>query len=370
MAIRPLTVCDVCKSGHGMVSMGIGVCAACLRERPSESLPVVMERHRGTRMAEGLVPDPPRDPNGLRCGFCANECMIGQGQAGYCGLRRNVLGRLEGGVTAGNFSWYFDPLPTNCVADWVCPAGTGVGYPRFAHRNGPERGYKNLAVFSQVCSFDCAFCQNEDFRRLTLRPTWHTAEDLADAVDGLTSCICYFGGDPSPQMPVFLKASRLARKRAGGRILRICWETNGSFNSSFLDAAMDISLVSGGCVKFDLKAFTSAIHRALTGADNLRTLENFTRAAARIHERPEPPPLIASTLLVPGYIDAQEVGKIAAFIAGLDRCIPYSLLAFAPHLHMTDLPLTSRSQAEECLSAAKDAGLRRVRLGNIHLLGL
>jgi pyruvate formate lyase activating enzyme len=133
---------------------------------------------------------------------------------------------------------------------------------------------------------------------------------------------------------------------------------------------MDISLVSGGCVKFDLKAFTSAIHRALTGADNLRTLENFTRAAARIHERPEPPPLIASTLLVPGYIDAQEVGKIAAFIAGLDRCIPYSLLAFAPHLHMTDLPLTSRSQAEECLSAAKDAGLRRVRLGNIHLLGL
>jgi len=369
MVFRPVTVCEVCKSGDVMVSTGIGVCAACLRERPSVSLSVVMERHRETRKAEGLVPEPPRSRGGVHCDFCANECVIGEGHAGYCGLRRNIQGRLEGGVTRGNFSWYFDPLPTNCVADWVCPAGTGAGYPRFAHRNGPERGYKNLAVFSQVCSFDCAFCQNGDFRRLTLRPTWHTAGELVDAADDMTSCICYFGGDPSPQMPVFLEASRLARKRAGGRILRFCWETNGSFNSSLLDAAMDISLLSGGCVKFDLKAFNSAIHRALTGSDNSRTLENFIRAAARIHERPDPPPLVASTLLVPGYIDSREVGKIASFIAGLDCSIPYSLLAFAPHLHMTDLPLTSRGHAEECLSAAMDAGLKRVRLGNAHLLG-
>ena len=369
MFFRSLTACEVCKSGYGIVSRGIGVCVACLKERPEESLPVVMERHCRTRAAERLVPEPPRDPKGVRCSFCANECVIGEGQYGYCGLRRNIMGRLEGGVKRGNFSWYFDALPTNCVADWVCPAGTGSGYPRFAHRDGPEHGYRNLAVFSQVCSFDCAFCQNESFRRLTRYPTWHTAEELADAVDGLTSCICYFGGDPSPQMPVFLNASRMARKRAGGRILRICWETNGSFHPSFLDAAMELSLTSGGCVKFDLKAFTPAIHRALTGMENRRTMENFVRAAARIHERPDPPPLMASTLLVPGYIDAEEVGKIAAFVAGLDREIPYALLAFAPHLYMTDLPTTSRSQADECLSAARDAGLTRVRLGNVYLLG-
>jgi hypothetical protein len=43
------------------------------------------------------------------------------------------------------------------------------------------------------------------------------------------------------------------------------------------------------------------------------------RAATRIHERPDTPLLVASTLLVPGYIDAGEAGKIAAFVAGLDR---------------------------------------------------
>jgi len=35
---------------------------------------------------------------------------------------------------------------------------------------------------------------------------------------------------------------------------------------------------------------------------------------------------------------------------------------------MTDLPVTSRRHATDCLSAAQAAGLERVRLGNVHLL--
>jgi len=86
--------------------------------------------------------------------------------------------------------------------------------------------------------------------------------------------------------------------------------------------------------------------------------------------RPEPPFLIASTLLVPGYIDAQEVGHIAGFIASLNPEIPYSLLAFHPDYKMTDLAPTSWKQAEECFEAARQAGLKHVRVGNLHLLGL
>jgi len=40
---------------------------------------------------------------------------------------------------------------------------------------------------------------------------------------------------------------------------------------------------------------------------NSQTLENFARAARTIQQRPEPPFLIAGTLLVTGYIDVQEV---------------------------------------------------------------
>jgi pyruvate formate lyase activating enzyme len=101
---------------------------------------------------------------------------------------------------------------------------------------------------------------------------------------------------------------------------------------------------------------------------NKQTLENFKAASRRIRERPEPPPLIASTLLVPGYIDAEQVGTIASFIAKLDPNIPYALLGFHGDFLMRDLPVTSWKHAERCLEAAKAAGLKRVRIGNIHIL--
>lgn len=131
---------------------------------------------------------------------------------------------------------------------------------------------------------------------------------------------------------------------------------------------MDLALESGGCIKFDLKAWTEGVHIALCGVSNQRTLKNFKRLSQKIAERPQPPPLVASTLLVPGYVDEEEIREIARFIASLDRTIPYSLLAFHPQFFMKDLPTTSRKHAERCLDLAQEAGLKRVRLGNLHLL--
>jgi pyruvate formate lyase activating enzyme len=285
-------------------------------------------------------------------------------------LRFNEANRIKG-VTAdyANVSWYYDPLPTNCVADWVCPGGVGAGYPEFAYSNGPEYGYKNLAVFYQACSFDCLFCQNWHYRDLAVQESKVTATSLADAVDDHTSCICYFGGDPTPQLPHSLRVARLALQKKRGRILRICWETNGSMHPALLQQAAETSLNSGGCIKFDLKAWDEGLHIALCGISNKRTLENFRLLAQYARRRPSPPLLVASTLLVPGYVDEQEVSHLARFISSFSPDIPYSLLAFAPQFMMCDLPTTSRRHAEECLSEAKTQGLKRVRVGNVHLLG-
>jgi pyruvate formate lyase activating enzyme len=187
-------------------------------------------------------------------------------------------------------------------------------------------------------------------------------------VDDTTSCICYFGGDPGSQVLHALKASKLAMKKNPDRILRICWETNGSLQKRYLNMMADVSLRSGGCVKFDLKAWDDRLHKALCGVSNQKTLENFKQLSRRIPERPDPPFLIASTLLVPGYIDEQEVDAIARYISGLNPDIPYSLLAFYPSFYLRDLPTTSRKHALRCQEAARNAGLRRVRIGNVHLL--
>jgi pyruvate formate lyase activating enzyme len=294
---------------------------------------------------------------------------MSEGQSGYCGLRKNEAGRLTGASSQyGNLSWYHDPLPTNCVGDWVCAGGTGSGYPQFAHCRGPQVGHSNLAVFFLACSFNCLFCQNWHFKQQIQRWPQVPVRQLVDAVDGRTSCICYFGGDPSPQLPFSLAAARIARESKPDGVLRVCWETNGSMSPRLLDRIMETAADSGGCVKFDLKSWDDTLHLALTGATNRRTLSNFRRAGKDIGRRPEPPPLIASTLLVPGYIDEVEVGRIADFIASVQPDIPYSLLAFHPCYHMSDMPLTSRQQAEACLAAARQAGLTRVSIGNQHLL--
>jgi pyruvate formate lyase activating enzyme len=333
----------------------LGLCPDCIANRWPEARPIAERAHRAGRRVFDLPPASPRAPDGIRCGMCAQDCRIGEGERGFCGLRSVRGGRivhLAGTPDRGLLHWYRDPLPTNCVADWVCA--------------GREKsGYHNLAVFYASCTFDCLFCQNWHYRETDpARSSGISALQLADAANSRTYCVCYFGGDPASQMPHALASARLLAERG----VVACWETAGSAHPRLMDRAVELALRSGGTVKFDLKAYDEGLHYALTGAPNAQTLENFARAARRAAERPEPPLVVASTLLVPGYVDAGEVGRIARFIAALNPDIPYSLLAFAPNCLMPDLPTTSVEHAEAALAAAQETGLRNVHIGNRHLL--
>ncbi|MGC8837230.1 MAG: radical SAM protein [Anaerolineae bacterium] len=338
-----------------MITEVLGVCGECLRTQFDACAPYVAAAHDLSRRTFGLPLSPPDTEGGIRCEGCANRCRMGPGERGYCGLRENLSGRLvhrAGTPARALLHWYRDPLPTNCVADWVCP-----GHHQW--------GYHNLAVFYGACTFDCLFCQNWHFREMDpAREHLLSAEDLADKANPRTYCVCYFGGDPAAQMPHALATSRLLAERG----VVICWETNGSAHPRWMDQAFDLSLRTGGCVKFDLKALDEGLHRALTGVSNRQTLENFARLGSRFGERPEPPPVVASTLLVPGYVDVEEVRRLAEFIASVHPDIPFSLLGFHPHFFLADLPCTSVRHAEEAAAAARAAGLRRVHIGNRHLL--
>ena len=134
--------------------------------------------------------------------------------------------------------------------------------------------------------------------------------------------------------------------------------------------SIDYSIQTVGCIKIVLKAYDNELHKALTGISNEPVKKNFKRAVERDFGRSVPPLVIASTLLVPGYVDVEQVHKIARFIASINPEIPYSLLGFAPQFYMNDLPFTSARHAKEAESAALDAGLSNVRIGNKHLLGM
>ncbi|MEM3550768.1 MAG: radical SAM protein [Candidatus Bathyarchaeia archaeon] len=368
--------CRICGEKSLLISEGLGVCLKCLRKNSEKALEISKVAHANSRAVYGLPPEPPRNANGLPCGVCANKCLIGLGGKGFCGLVWNVEGhliRFGGTPEQGILEWYYDGLPTNCVSWWFCPGCTGNGYPKYAYKPTAEYGYYNLAVFYGACSYDCLYCQNWHYRNLSARrKPLIGAEALASKAfnNEKVSCICYFGGDPSPQMPHSLEASRIALEKAEAenRILRVCWETNGCMNPVMAEKAAIYALKSGGNIKFDLKAWSEELALALCGVSNKPSLANFKMIGEKFYgKRRELPILTASTLLVPGYVDEEEVECIAKFISEVDPEIPYTLLAFYPSYVMNDLPTTSRKQALECKETA-EKHLKNVRIGNVHLL--
>jgi len=367
-----LGVCRVCGRGAREISEVLGVCGTCIKENFEEVEPYIKEAHKLVRSRYGLPPEVPKDPEGVQCTDCGNECKIKEGDKGFCGLVENQNGklvRLFGTAEKGLLQFYYDPLPTNCVPAEFCAGSSGAGYPKWCRTPRGDLGYYNLAVFLGSCTYSCLFCQNFSFREITVakRPVY-TASELAQKVTDKVGCVCFFGGDPSSQMPFVRASSERMLERTKGRILRICLETNLNMRWEDLEEFIPLSLRSGGGIKADLKCWSTELLFALCGISHRTAFSNFEKLAKFHRERPEVPFVRASTLLVPGYIDDEEIQAIASFIARLDPTIPYSLLAFYPTYFMDDLPFTKREDAERYLKICRREGLEKVTIGNPWLL--
>lgn len=310
-----------------------------------------MRIHALTRKPYALPERIPDSELGVKCSVCINRCRIAEGDFGYCGVRQNLDGIIVGPDKHWSYvDWYHDPLPTNCVADWVC-------------KGSKDHGRTNLAVFYEACTFNCLFCQNWHFRD---RKNRATAEDLIRAANATTGCVCFFGGDPTPFALHSLEVAKQLQQRK--RKLRICWETNGSIVSKYMQKWADCALATDGCIKIDLKTYSENLNVALCGTSNGNTKENIKLVAQYMKKREHPPMLIVSTLLIPGYIDEFELEAMAEFISSINKDIPWSFLGFYPHFRFEDMPCTSRAQADMALRVARAHGIRSTHLGNIHLL--
>jgi pyruvate formate lyase activating enzyme len=362
--------CELCSQNKAAIH--IRICNECIRKGSDQALEMITSAHQKIRKKLSFPIIIPKSSNGLLCNLCSNECQLTEGDLSFCGLRENINGQLVGSTDRkAKLHLYYDSNPTNCCASWFCPAGTGCGYPEYALKENAERGYSNCSVFFYGCNFNCLFCQNLSHKTHCREEPYQNIESLLDqALRKDVTCLCFFGGSPEPHFPFALNfAKEIFARKEKDRVYRICWEWNGAGNPELVKQAARLSLQTGGIIKFDLKAFHPELHKALTGISKKRTYENFSLVAELVDKRPEVPLLTATTLLVPYYVDAQEVEKIAEFIASHNPDIPYSLLVFHPAAFMSDLPITPIEQVRDCYLAAKKH-LTRVNIGNKHLLGL
>ncbi len=90
-------------------------------------------------------------------------------------------------------------------------------------------------------------------------------------------------------------------------IPRICWEWNGCGNQKLVRRAVELSFKSGGIIKFDLKTWNENLSLTLSGVPNKRAYENFRMIGEEYYPHRHEPMLTATTLLVPGYVDREEI---------------------------------------------------------------
>lgn len=343
--------CEICQTNFA--SRIFGVCGKCASKK--FTIPQLITLHLELRKQQSNLEYSYLE--GISCGLCLLNCKISENKFGLCGLRKNINGELEiigGSTEKGVLSYYYDPLPTNCVANWVCGGSKDVGF-------------YNLAIFYESCNFNCLFCQNWHYRngyKKILKKKFITSNELANAVTDRTRCVCFFGGDPATQIANSIHSAKLMMKKDN---IHICWETNGSINREVLEIITDIALESGGIIKFDLKTVDKFLSYLISGVNNEKILESIVYITKK-YSRINPSLFVFSTPVIPGYIEVEEVSKIANFISSIDPEMPYSLLGFYPQFYFSDLPLTTSQLAERCFAAAKDVGLKNVNIGNKHIL--
>ncbi len=372
--------CKFCGKTEKVISEVLQVCRNCIFEGDwSKIKPHILNVHKEVRKLVELPEKPPKAerPNiKLRCNLCTNECRLSDNDVSYCGLR-NIQLRKNGQLpypskSKGYLHGYIDPNPTNCCNGWFCPAGTSSGYPEFSNYEGPEFGTYSYAAFLYGCTFDCLFCQNSSHKLFSKRHLFDV-ETLANQIvkNEKITCLCYFGGTPESQLPFSINLAEkiLDKIYNRRRVMRICWEWNGSGNRDWIEKCIQIAIKTGGNIKFDLKSFNEKLNLALCGISNRRTLENFKFLAEKYFgTRKGLFEMSGCTLMVPGYTNHEEVEQIAKFVSDINPEIPYSLLIFHGDYQMRDLGITPRKQALKSLDIAKKY-LKNVHLGNKFLLG-
>jgi pyruvate formate lyase activating enzyme len=374
--------CKFCGKTDKLISEVLGVCRKCILEGDWDSIkPHIHSVHKQVRQLVDLPDKPPKAVDSkvkLKCNYCINECALSENDISYCGLRnyqKNNNGELPyPSRSKGYIHGYIDSNPTNCCNAWFCPAGTAAGYPQYSNYNEPEYGTYSYAAFLYGCTFNCLFCQNATHKYFSKKYLFE-AETLAEQIvkNKKITCLCYFGGTPEAQLPFSIhlaeKIIDKVKNSNENRKFRICWEWNGSGNPNLVEKCMKIAIKSGGNIKFDLKSFNEKLNFALCGVSNKRTFENFKYLVenffgSRGEDMPE---ISACTLMVPGYVNHEEIEQIVKFVSSINKKIPYSLLVFHGDYQMRDLYITPKEEVYKCLKIAKRY-LENVNLGNKFLL--
>lgn len=278
--------------------------------------------------------------NKVLCKACSQRCVLGEGEYGKCGIRKNEGGQLYLTVYGLAAAYNIDPVEKKPLFHFL--PGTDI-----------------LSVGTVGCNFSCKFCQNFEISQY---PKEHNFEMFGTTLMPETivniaktrkiPSIAFTYNEPVVVFEYAYDTFRLAKKYGIKTVfVSSGYETKDAVDTiaPYLDAA-----------NIDLKAFTDRFYREICGARLKPVLESIE------YHHKKGIWIEITTLIIPGENDSkEELRDIARFIASIDRNIPWHISRFYPMYKMLDKPPTPIPRLKEAYKIGKEEGLNYVYVGNI-----
>lgn len=290
--------------------------------------------------------------NNVQCHACSHRCIISDGKTGICGVRKNKSGRLYLLVYGKLSAMQVDPIEKKPLYHFL-------------------PGTYTFSISTIGCNFRCLFCQNYHISQTNISQInasqtkdskylgnlnfnlKHITPEEVVAEAEATACksLAYTYNEPA----IFLEFVRDVAVLAKKKNLKNLLVTNGYFSEESLSFISDVV----DAMNIDLKSFKDEFYTKICGAKLQPVLDTIKRAYEKgIH-------IELTTLVIPGENDTDsEFEKIAKFIAGIDKNIPWHISRFFPMYKMNDKIATPL----ETLQRAEKIGkkyLNYVHLGNV-----
>lgn len=274
----------------------------------------------------------------IKCQLCPRECVVGDKERGYCGVRENRAGTYYTLVHSRVCTTHVDPVEKK---------------PLFHYLPGTMA----FSLATAGCNVNCKFCQNWDISQA--RPEQVPAEYLPPAkVAELAAryhcpTIAYTYSEPVV-FSEFMMDTADAAHQAGIRSIVV---SNGYIQEEALRAAygrMD-------AVKIDLKAFKESFYSKVVTGELKPVLETLVRLR-KMGKWTE-----IVYLIIPTLNDSEEEFRgLGAWVrANLGTDVPIHFTQFHPDYLLKNLPITPVSTLERARDICLGEGLRFVYIGNV-----
>jgi pyruvate formate lyase activating enzyme len=315
---------------------GAGVCLAAAHSMGMAPLACAAENQARYRKEAAFYQQLPSKL--VQCKLCPRECVVPDGQRGFCHVRENRGGTYYTLVYSRVVAAHIDPIEKKPFFHFL------PGTPAFS-------------IASGGCNVNCKFCQNWQISQSKpeeLQAEYITPNQLATAArDKRCPTIAYTYSEPVVFWEYVMDAAE-AGHREGVRSVMV---SNGFIQEQPLRALCDRL----DAIKIDLKSFSESYYRDVVRGELKPVLKSIS--TVRKHGRW----LEIVYLVVPTLNDSDvEFRNMARWMkAEIGADVPIHFTRFYPLYLLKNLPPTPVVTLERAKAIADAEGLQFVYIGNV-----